>query len=127
VLQREGRLGVERVCALLGPVADALDAVHEAGLVHRDVKPGNVLIARSRRSRGAEQVYLCDFGIAKGTAGAGGDITSAGQFFGTPHYSSRNRSRAGGWTGAPTSTGWRAWRSAASPARCPTPAPGRPR
>ena len=88
VLQREGRLGVERVCALLGPVADALDAVHEAGLVHRDVKPGNVLIARSRRSRGAEQVYLCDFGIAKGTAGAGGDITSAGQFFGTPHYSS---------------------------------------
>ncbi len=88
VLRREGRLDVERVCALLGPVADALDAVHEAGLVHRDVKPGNVLIARSRRARGAEQVYLCDFGIAKGTAGAGSDITSAGQFFGTPHYSS---------------------------------------
>ncbi|MCO1659328.1 serine/threonine-protein kinase [Pseudonocardia humida] len=87
VLQREGRLGVERVCALLGPVADALDAVHEAGLVHRDVKPGNVLIARSQRPRGGEQVYLCDFGIAKGAA-AGSDITSAGQVFGTLQYSS---------------------------------------
>src|SRR5689334_25312939 len=39
VLRREGRMGIERVSALLGPVADALDAVHEAGLVHRDVKP----------------------------------------------------------------------------------------
>jgi serine/threonine protein kinase len=88
VLRREGRLGVERVCAVLGPVADALDAVHEAGLVHRDVKPGNVLIARTRRPRGGEQVYLCDFGIAKGAAPAGSDITSAGQYIGTLQYSS---------------------------------------
>jgi serine/threonine protein kinase len=88
VLRREGRLGVERVCALLGPVADALDAVHEAGLVHRDVKPGNVLIARAQRPRDAGKVYLCDFGIAKWAAADGNDITSAGQFFGTPHYSS---------------------------------------
>ena len=88
VLRREGRLGVERVCAVLGPVADALDAVHEAGLVHRDVKPGNILIARTPRPRGGEQVYLCDFGIAKGATSAGSDITSAGQYLGTLQYSS---------------------------------------
>jgi serine/threonine protein kinase len=82
VLRREGLLGIDRLCAVLGPVADALDAVHEAGLVHRDVKPGNVLLAR------AGQVYLCDFGIAKGTAYAGRDMTSAGRFMGTPQYSS---------------------------------------
>jgi serine/threonine protein kinase len=87
VLRREGPLGLERVCAILGPVAEALDAVHDAGLVHRDVKPGNVLIARPRRPGGPEQVYLCDFGVAKGST-AGTDITSAGQFFGTVQYSS---------------------------------------
>jgi serine/threonine-protein kinase len=88
VLRREGMLGVERVCAVLGPVADALDAVHEAGLVHRDVKPGNVLIARAARPRGVEQVYLCDFGIAKGRSATAAEITSAGQYIGTLQYSS---------------------------------------
>ncbi len=88
VLRREGRLGIEALCAVLGPVADALDAVHEAGLVHRDVKPGNVLLARARPPRGGGHVYLCDFGIAKGVAYAGRDITSAGKYMGTPQYSS---------------------------------------
>ena len=88
VLQHEGRLGVDRVCALLGPVADALDAVHEAGLVHRDVKPANILLARSRRPGAPQQVYLCDFGIAKGAAAVDSEITSAGQYMGTLQYSS---------------------------------------
>ena len=83
VLQRHGRLDVEPLCALLEPVADALDAVHAAGLVHRDVKPGNVLISRS----GRRTVYLCDFGIAKAAAG-GRELTAAGQYMGTVHYSS---------------------------------------
>ncbi len=95
VLQREGPLGVERLCALLGPIADALDAVHEAGLVHRDVKPGNVLIARPGRYRGG-QVYLCDFGIAKAPADAGGELTSAGAYLGTLQYSSPEQIR-GRW------------------------------
>ncbi|MBW0125877.1 serine/threonine-protein kinase, partial [Pseudonocardia oceani] len=87
VLQREGPLDVTRLCALLGPVADALDAVHEAGLVHRDVKPGNVLISRPGRSRSG-QVYLCDFGIARGRTDPGSDITAAGRYLGTLQYSS---------------------------------------
>ena len=88
VLRREGRLGVEQLCAVLGPIAEALDAVHEAGLVHRDVKPGNVLIARTGRPRDDGHVYLCDFGIAKGPAVAGPELTSAGTFLGTVHYCS---------------------------------------
>lgn len=88
VLRREGRLGVDRVCAVLGPIADALDAVHEAGLVHRDVKPGNILIARTGRPRDDGHVYLCDFGIAKGPAAGGPELTSAGAFLGTVQYCS---------------------------------------
>jgi serine/threonine protein kinase len=83
VLQREGWLDVGALCSLLEPVADALDAVHAAGLVHRDVKPGNVLISRT----GRRHVYLCDFGIAKAAAG-GGELTAAGKYMGTVHYSS---------------------------------------
>ena len=88
LLRREGPIDVERVCAVLGPVADALDAVHEAGLVHRDVKPANVLIARAVRPNGQLQVYLCDFGIAKNPTSGGADLTSAGQYIGTLQYSS---------------------------------------
>jgi serine/threonine protein kinase len=100
VLRHEGRLDVGRLCSLLAPVADALDAVHEAGLVHRDVKPGNVLIANGAhqsRSRGGPQVYLCDFGIAKGPSGS--DLTSAGQFVGTLQYSSPEQIEGGWLTG----------------------------
>jgi serine/threonine protein kinase len=87
ILRREGRLDVDRLCSVLEPVADALDAVHAAGLVHRDVKPGNVLISRPGRPHARGHVYLCDFGIAKAAAG-GGELTAVGQYMGTLHYSS---------------------------------------
>lgn len=78
LLKREGRLTPARALQLIGQVADALDAAHAVGLVHRDVKPPNILIGPG------EHVYLSDFGIAKATAGRA--LTQTGMFVGSPDY-----------------------------------------
>ena len=63
LLRRAGPLPPARVDAIISPVASALDAAHAAGLVHRDVKPGNMLVdARPGRP---DHVYLSDFGLAR--------------------------------------------------------------
>jgi hypothetical protein len=82
-LRREGRLGVNDARRVLAEMADALDHAHRQGVVHRDVKPDNVLIEDE-----TGRALLTDFGIAKALGAAGGTMTQAGAVVGTPHYMS---------------------------------------
>ena len=75
------------------PVAHALDAAHAHGLVHRDVKPGNILSQRSPAGE-IEHVYLSDFGIAKSASSISG-LTRAGGLVGTVEYMAPEQIKGG--------------------------------
>ena len=92
LISREGALEPARVRTIMGQAALALGAAHEAGVVHRDVKPANILLVPDGT------VKLTDFGIARAVDGSG--QTQTGEVLGTPHYLSPEQALGEPATGA---------------------------
>ena len=92
LVQREGALDPQTVRSIIGQAALALGAAHEAGVVHRDVKPANILVTPDG------VVKLTDFGIARAVDGSGN--TQTGEVLGTPHYLSPEQALGEPATGA---------------------------
>jgi tetratricopeptide (TPR) repeat protein len=94
VIQHQAPLPVPRACRIAKQVAAALDAAHRLGMIHRDIKPGNILLTRRAASAGAaeELAKVLDFGIAKikeaHLAAGGVTLTRTGTSIGTPAYMS---------------------------------------
>ncbi len=112
----KGTLEPQRALDLVGQVGEALDAAHETGLVHRDVKPGNVLV--TERADG-EHAYVCDFGLARHVSSVS-SLTGDRGFVGTIDYVPPEQIPAARSTGARTSTRSAASFSSASPAPGPS-------
>ncbi len=89
VLTQEGRLEPYRAATIIDQVAQALDAAHSQGLVHRDVKPANILIATTGAR---EHVYLTDFGLSRHAEASSG-LTGTGAFLGTIDYAAPEQAR----------------------------------
>jgi serine/threonine-protein kinase len=84
-LNRVGRLSLQDSARLLAQAGKALRRAHEAGLVHRDLKPGNLFLAQIEDE---EIIKILDFGIVKETGQLSGERTGTGEVLGSPHYMS---------------------------------------
>src|ERR671936_585440 len=84
LIREEGPLSLRRTAAIVRQIASALDAAHREGLVHRDVKPANILVTPGGGSE-ADHAYLTDFGITKRPA-QGAITTRTGEIMGTVDY-----------------------------------------
>src|SRR5947209_1666996 len=87
VLEAEGRLLPQRALEITANVCAALDQAHRAGIVHRDVKPGNVMLTP------AGEVKVMDFGIARAMTGSTSTMTQTAAVIGTAHYLSPEQAR----------------------------------
>ena len=90
-IAKGGRLSPEDAVRIIAQVAGGLDALHAVGLIHRDVKPANVLLSGAE---GAEHAYLTDFGVARNVATTSG-LTKTGRFVGTVDYVAPEQIRGG--------------------------------
>lgn len=86
VLEEEGALNPARVADIIAQAADALSAAHALGILHRDLKPDNIMLTSTRW--GTDLVKLVDFGISRAMASATQQFTSTGIIVGTPDYMS---------------------------------------
>jgi tRNA A-37 threonylcarbamoyl transferase component Bud32 len=91
LLRREGRLDPRRATELVRQAGEALDTAHRAGLVHRDVKPGNILVEHTPEG---ERAYVCDFGLARHVSSVG-SLTGDRGFVGTVDYVAPEQIRGG--------------------------------
>jgi serine/threonine protein kinase len=97
VLRMDGPMAPARAVRVISAIADALDHAHETGLVHRDVKPANILL--SMRGTGGERAYLADFGIAH-ASGKTRELTDTGSLLASLPYAAPEQLLDKGITGA---------------------------
>ncbi len=90
-IKRRGRLSIDEARRVMKEVADALSAAHAQGVIHRDVKPDNILLDGTRG-----RVMVTDFGIAKALSAEGGTLTEAGVAIGTPAFMSPEQAAGDG-------------------------------
>jgi serine/threonine protein kinase len=86
ILGGQADLPLDRVERIVGQVGGALDAAHARGLIHRDVKPGNILVTEQPDEEDPDFCYLMDFGVSTWTASSAATITATGQMVGTANY-----------------------------------------